>query len=257
MSNPIILGQVGLSFHKAAGAVIATELERLGHEVVLKEAPHEEMFRMLGTGEVDLVCSAWLPDSHGAYIAPFESDLIKLGVIYRPYCIWGIPATAPAEITSVTDLAKPEVASLFRKRIQGINPGAGISRFSRQMIIDYGLADLGFHFENGTVEDCTEAALDAVDKGEIAVVPLWHPQWLHQELELRELRDPLGLLGGQDNATLVLRHDAAEKLSNSGRAYLERVVLGNDVISQIDRIICREGHPPRVAAMQWLERQTT
>ena len=145
---------------------------------------------MLGAGEVDLVCSAWLPDSHGAYNVPFEDDLIKLGLIYRPYCIWGIPTTAPTEITSVADLAKPEVTALFRKRIQGINPGAGISRFSHQMIMDYGLADLGFHFENGSVEDCTGAALDAVAKGELAVVPLWHPQWLHQELELRELADP-------------------------------------------------------------------
>ena len=75
-----------------------------------------------------------------------------------------IPTTAPMEITSVVGLSKPEVATQFRKRIQGINPAAGISRFSHQMIIDYGLADLGFHFENGTVEDCTGAALDAVAK---------------------------------------------------------------------------------------------
>ena len=252
MSNPIILGQVGLSFHKAAGAVIATELERLGHEVVLKEAPHEEMFRMLETGEVDLVCSAWLPDSHGAYIAPFEGDLIKLGVIYRPYCIWGIPTTAPSEIASVTDLAKPEIAALFRKRIQGINPGAGISRFSRKMVVDYGLADLGFHFENGTVEDCTGAALDAADKGELAVVPLWHPQWLHQELDFRELDDPLGLLGSQDEATLVLRRDAAPKLNDEGLAYLQQVNLGNEAVSQLDHLVCREGLSFADAAQAWL-----
>lgn len=96
-----------------------------------EEAPHEEMFRMLGAGEVDIVCWAWLPDSHGAYIARFEDDLIKLGIIHKRYCTWGIPATAPLEIASVTDLAKPEVTVLFRKRTQGITPGGGISRFSR------------------------------------------------------------------------------------------------------------------------------
>lgn len=252
MRDTIILGQVGLSFHKAAGAVIAVQLERLGHNVLLRETPHEDMFRMLGEGEVDLVCSAWLPDSHGAYIAPFEDDLIKLGVIYRPYCIWGIPDTAPAEIASVTDLAKPEIAALFRKRIQGINPGAGISRFSRQMVVDYGLADLGFHFENGTVEDCTDAALDAVNTGELAVVPLWHPQWLHQELELRELDDPLGLLGGQDDATLVLRRDAVPKLNGESVAYLQTVNLGNDAVSQLDHLVCREGLSFTDAAQAWL-----
>ncbi|KIN75656.1 putative substrate-binding transporter protein [Sulfitobacter mediterraneus KCTC 32188] len=246
------MGQIGLSFHKAAGAVIAAQLERLGHNVLLREAPHEDMFRMLGEGEVDLVCSAWLPDSHGAYIAPFEDELTKLGVIYRPYCIWGIPDSAPAEIASVTDLAEPEIAALFRKRIQGINPGAGISRFSRQMVADYGLSDLGFHFENGTVEDCTGAALDAVDKGELAVVPLWHPQWLHQELDLRELDDPLGLLGGQDDATLVLRRDAVPKLNGEGLAYLQTVNLGNDAVSQLDHLVCREGRSFTDAAQAWL-----
>lgn len=250
MSAPIILGQIGLSFHIAAGAVIAAKLESLGHEVVLKEAPHEEMFRMFGAGEVDLVCSAWLPDSHGSYIAPFVGDLIKLGVIYQPYCIWGVPATAPAEITSVTDLAKPEVAALFRKRIQGINPGAGISRFSRQMVTDYGLADLGFHFENGTVEDCTGAALDAVEQGELAVVPLWRPQWLHQELELRELDDPLGLLGGQDAATLVLRDGSRKKLSDPALAWLADIHLGNPHVSALDWLICRKGLSPKEAARQ-------
>ncbi len=251
MSDPIILGQVALSFHKAAGAVIATELERLGHDVVLKEAPHEEMFRMLGAGDVDLVCSAWLPDSHGAYIAPFEGDLVKLGVIYQPYCIWGIPDTAPAQITSVADLAKPEIAALFRKRIQGITPGAGISRFSRQMIMDYCLADLGFHFENGTVEECTGAALDAVAKDELAVVPLWHPQWLHEELKLRELADPMGLLGGQDDATLVIRRDAAAKLTAASLAYLRDVHLGNKAVSKLDHMICRDGLSFKEAAEAW------
>lgn len=256
MRDTIILGQVGLSFHKAAGAVIAAQLERLGHNVLLREAPHEDIFRMLGEGEVDLVCSAWLPDSHGAYIAPFEDDLIKLAVIYRPYCIWGIPDTAPAEITSVTDLVKPEIAAQFRKRIQGINPGAGISRFSRQMVEDYGLADLGFHFENGMVEDCTDAAIDAVDTDELAVVPLWHPQWLHRELGLRELEDPLGLLGGQDDATLVLRRDAVPKLNDEGLTYLGEIDLGNEAVSQLDHLACRKGLSFTDAAQTWLQKNS-
>lgn len=164
-----------------------------------------------------------------------------------------IPTTAPTEITSVVDLAKPEVAALFRKRIQGINPGAGISGFSRQMIMDYGLADLGFHFENGTVEDCTGAALDAVAKNELVVVPLWYPQWLHQEVELRELADPMGLLSGQDDATLVLRRDAAAKLKNESLAYLRSVHLGNKAVSEIDHMICREGLSFIDAAKAWLD----
>ncbi|MEO0486108.1 MAG: glycine betaine ABC transporter substrate-binding protein [Pseudomonadota bacterium] len=252
MAEPLILGQVGLSFHTAAAAVLAEVLEDLGHTIDIREAPHEDMFATLGRGEVDLVCSAWLPASHGGYIAPFESELEKLAVIYTPYCIWGISADAPADITSVEDLAKPEIAAQFRKLIQGITPGAGISRFSRQMIIDYGLEQHGFHFENGTVEDCCGAYLEATRAGELAVVPLWHPQWLHTEAKLRELRDPKGLLGGQDDATLVLRKDAAHKISAAGLSFLRKVTLGNAVVSELDQAICREGLSAREAAKRWI-----
>lgn len=252
MAEPLVIGQIGLTFHTAAAAVLAEVLENLGHATEIREAPHETMYEMLGQGEVDLVCSAWLPASHGVYIAPFEDDLEKLSVIYTPYCIWGIPADAPEDITSVEDLARPKVAKNFRKLVQGITPGAGISRFSRQMIVDYGLEEHGFHFKNGTLDDCTGAYLDAVNAGDLAIVPLWHPQWLHTETNLRELSDPKGLLGGQDDATLVLRKDARPKLSERGAQFLRSVSLGNSVVSELDRGICRDDLTPREVAQNWL-----
>ena len=210
------------------------------------------MCAMLGRTDVDLVCSAWLAASHGEYIAPFEEQLEKLAVIYTPYCIWSISKDAPADITSVEDLAKTEVAAWFRKLVQGITPGAGISRFSRQMIVDYGLEEHGFHFENGTVDDYCGAYLEATAAGDLATVPLWHPQWLHTEAKLRELKDPKGLLGGQDDATMVLRKDAAHKLKPAGLQFLRHVSLGNAVVSELDQAICREGLTARDAAKRWI-----
>ncbi|MEO1490538.1 MAG: glycine betaine ABC transporter substrate-binding protein [Pseudomonadota bacterium] len=254
MTTPFVIGQIGLSFHAAATAVLTEVLKDLGHTVEIREAPHEEMFRMHQAGEVDLVCSAWLPDSHQVYIAPYEAEIEKLGVIYTPYCIWGVPTYAPADLTSVEDLARPDIASQFRKLIQGINPGAGISRFSRQMVDDYGLATLGFHFENGSLDDCTGAFLDTIESEELAVVPLWRPQWLHNEVEMRELQDPRGLLGGQDDATLVLRSDAKAKLSATGLQFLRNVSVGNTGVSEIDHAMCRNGVAPGDAARAWISR---
>ena len=252
MSAPLILGQIGLTFHTAAAAVIAELLEEVGNNVVLREAPHEKMYALQQAGEVDLICSAWLPSSHQVYIAPYIDALEKLAVIYTPYCIWGIPEEAPAEIRSVHDLARPDIAKHFRKLIKGITPGAGISRFSRQMLIDYKLAEQGFIFENGTLSDCTGHYLEALTAQEMAIVPLWHPQWLHTETKLRELADPLGLLGVQDDATLVLRKDAKHKLSKQGMAILRNMKLGNAVVSQLDRGICLEGKAPREVAKAWV-----
>ncbi|WP_343211396.1 glycine betaine ABC transporter substrate-binding protein (plasmid) [Aliisedimentitalea scapharcae] len=252
MSTPLVVGQIALSFHKAAAAVLCEMLTKTGQEVDVKEAPHEDMYAMQKAGDVDLVVSAWLPASHGTYIEPYADELLKLSVIYNPYCIWGISNRAPQHIRSVADLANPQVAALFRKRIQGIGPGAGISRFSRQMVRDYQLDRQGFHFENGTLDECTSAYLDAEAKGELAIVPLWHPQWLHGQSKLRELEDPLSLLGGRDDATLVLRKDAAHKLNAKGRALLDRMHLGNETVSQLDSEICCVGKTPRQAAVSWL-----
>ncbi|APX18001.1 hypothetical protein BWR17_19105 (plasmid) [Phaeobacter inhibens] len=252
MTSPLILGQISLPFHQAAAAVVARLLRELGHDVMLQEAPHEEMYEQLEKGAVDLVCSAWLPASHGKYIAHFEDSLEKLSILYTPYCIWGVPPNAPADLTSVADLARPEIASQFRKLIQGINPGAGISRFSRQMITEYRLDVQGFHFENGTLDDCTSAYLDASLAGDFAVLPLWHPQWLHTKTTPRELSDPKGLLGGQDDATLVLRKDASAKLSEDGMTLLRNITLGNAAVSELDRAICRDGQKPDQAAAAWI-----
>jgi glycine betaine/proline transport system substrate-binding protein len=47
------------------------------------------------------------------------------------------------------------------KTIQGINPGAGISRFSQEMIVAYGLDKEGYSFRPGTQQECFSAFEDA------------------------------------------------------------------------------------------------
>ena len=70
-----------------------------------------------------MVVSAWLPASHGGYLAPFAASTVKLGTLYEPYCLWGVPDYATAEtVASVADLVRPEVAARMPRRSQGINP---------------------------------------------------------------------------------------------------------------------------------------
>jgi len=201
--RPLIVGQIGLSFHVASAAVVRVLLEQADvvHHVV--EQPHEKIYEMLGTGDIDMAVSAWLPGSHGAYIAPYEKDLTKLGVLYEPFAIWGVPEYVPsAAVASLRDLAKPDVAARMTKFIQGIGPGAGISRFSREIVARYQLDTLGYEFRNGSLEDCVGAFEQAVAERRWAVVPLWHPQFLHSMHKIRALADPENLLRGRDAATL-------------------------------------------------------
>lgn len=254
MSSPLVLGQIALSFHAAAASVVQQVCEREGVAVVIKEAPHERIYEMLRDAEVDMVCSAWLPGSHGAYVAPYEDQLVKLGVLYQPYTLWGVPDYVPIDVlASVADLAKPEIVAKMNKRIQGIGPGAGISRFSREIIEHYALYKYGYEFHNGTLTECASAFEAAYAARDWVIVPLWHPQYLHSRYQIRELTEPNGLLRGKDAATLVIRKDALHKLTPRLQQTLTRMQLGNTQVAQLDYAISVQNISPPVAACQWLD----
>jgi len=252
----IVLGQIGLSFHIAAAAVVAELLERDGIEVEIKQGSHEQIYQLLASESVDLVCSAWLPGSHGIYIDPIADRLEKLAVLYEPYAIWGVPDFLPRDIRAVEDLRRPDVADLMVKRIQGIGPGAGISRFSREIVDRYRLGDLGYHFENGTPEECTGAFEQSVHDGRGVVVPLWHPQFLHHRYKIRELDEPFGLLRGRDRATLIIRKSAVSRLPNETIRWMRRISLGNTEVTALDHMTSVDKVSPADAARQWLDRNS-
>jgi len=254
MPKLIRLGHIALSFHQASAAVIAELLEEAGYSVELSAAPHATMFERLGEGAIDGLVSAWLPASHGMYLEPIEAKVAKLGVLYAPYCIWGVPEYVPQEaVSSIDDLIRPDVARRMGKLIQGINPGAGISRFSAAMIDAYGLGAAGYHFRPGTEEECFGRYEAAVAAGDWCVVPLWHPHWLHHKYRIRALVEPKGMLGGVDQATLVMRDDVVAGMSRALVEILRTITIGNSGVAELDHRITQEGLDPRKAARDWLE----
>ena len=188
-NGPMIqLGITDLSFHRMTGALVAATLEQLGYRVTRSYAPHEANFARLASGEIDMLASAWLPSSHGIYKERVEQQVEtrELGLHYEPYALWGVPDYVPAEqVAEVADLLRPEIRQRMTPVIQGINPGAGISRFSRQIMAEYGLEAAGYRFLNGTQEECLAAYEQAVAQDRWVVVPLWRPQF-----PARDLPDP-------------------------------------------------------------------
>ena len=251
--RPLALGQIALSFHVASAGIVRKVLTQGGVAHTVVEHPHERIYELLGNGEIDMAISAWLPGSHGAYVAPYEAELIKLGVLYEPYTIWGVPDYVPADaVASLQDLTKPDVAQRMTKLIQGIGPGAGISRFSREIVARYKLDAQGYEFRNGSLADCVGAFERAVAERRWAVVPLWHPQYLHSMYRIRPLADPEGLLRGKDAATLLVRRDAAPLLPPAVLARLAKLSLGNAAVAELDFLVSREQLDPLAAAQRWM-----
>ncbi len=235
MTDPIRIGHIALSFHEASAREVARVLESHGHEVTFASAPHEEAFAMPGRGEVDILASAWLPSSHEAYLAPMLEDVDKIAVIYEPYCIWGVPDYVPqSAVASVTDLLREPALSKMELIIQGINPGAGISRFSAEMIKQYGLDAAGYVFRTGSEADCFDRYEAAVAQGRWVVVPLWHPQFLHHRYRIRALKETKGLLVTQDEATLVVRKEVRLRIGAAALKDLSQLYIGNPRLSELE-----------------------
>jgi glycine betaine/proline transport system substrate-binding protein len=254
-THPVVrLATIDLSFHHAAAGVVMALLNRHGVTVDETRRPHEAAFDLLRDGSADMLCAAWLPGSHAVYFDPLAEHFEKLSVLYHPYALWGVPDYVPAAaVGSVADLTLPEVSPRMTKRIQGIGPGAGISRFSREIISAYGLDAYGYEFANGTLDDCVAAFEAGVAARHWLVVPLWQPQYLHWKHGIRELREPRGLLRGADDATLVIRHTLRDALPEAAVTELRALTIGNADMTWLDHLVSREGLTPLEAGERYLQ----
>ncbi|KGK30867.1 glycine betaine ABC transporter substrate-binding protein [Cellulophaga sp. E6(2014)] len=255
MSKTINLGVTDLSFHRIAASLVANTLEEIGFTVKRTYSPHEENFERLKAGDVDMLASAWLPSSHGIYKSDVvkEVPLLELGLHYKPYALWGVPNYISEEITEVSDLLEPEVLSKMKKDIQGINSGAGITRFSIEMMEAYGLSAAGYKFHTGTEDDCFSAFENAVAHKQWMVVPLWKPQFLHYKYNIRELKEPKGLLGSVDKAVLLLRKDKENMFTKTHLQKLDGLQFTNDIIAELDYKVSREGKNIDEVTKRWLK----
>ncbi|NMY84585.1 glycine/betaine ABC transporter [Pseudomonas sp. WS 5411] len=249
------LGVTDLSFHRATAAVVASVLQRMGFGVEPSYALHEANFEQLRAGSIDMIASAWIPSSHGMYKARVEEVVAtrELGLHYTPYALWGVPDYVPvSQVDSVDDLRKPEILARMHTLIQGIGPGAGITRFSLRMMEDYGLAAAGYQFRTGTQEQCVAAFEALVEEGRWGVVPLWHPQFLHFRHRIRDLKDPKGLLGSVDRAVLLARVDRLGRFSEAQLQVLDNIRLSNAIVAELDYALNRQGKSADQAAEGWL-----
>lgn len=209
---------------RLAARVLENEL---GYDVQLTLVDVALQYQGVARGDLDMMLMAWLPNTHADYYAKFGPDLVDLGPIYTGAKLgWVVPTYIPeSEVSSIADLARPEIARRFGYEIIGIDPGAGLTRLSEQAIKTYGLDRYHLIVSSGAA---MTAMIRRAEIGKKWIVATgWHPHWMFQTWSLRFLDDPKGALGGPEHVDALVRRGLDQDHPNVV-AFLQRFHLELD-----------------------------
>lgn len=190
--------------------------EELGFRVVLQRLEAEEMWRAVAEGKADIMLSAWLPATHAEYFSRYGKEVIDLGPnlegariglvvpdvsVGRQTGPQGKRVRPYIRAESIPDLGKfPEE---FRRRIIGIDPGAGIMQRTRDALAAYGLEE--YRLIEGSEVSMTAELSNAIRHQEWIVVTGWTPHWMFGRWNLRFLEDPEQVFGGVETIHTMIR----------------------------------------------------
>lgn len=175
-------------------------LESMGYEVETLPVAAAAMWQALGTGDVDAMVTAWLPVTHAGYYEKVKDNVEKVSVISGGAKLgWAVPAYVT--IDSIEELNAN--ADKFDGKVIGIDPGAGLMGLSEQVMEDYGLTKM--ELMEGSGATMTAALDNAIKNNEWVVVTAWSPHWMFGKWDLKYLKDPKGILGGEEQIEGIVR----------------------------------------------------
>ncbi|WP_069263827.1 glycine betaine ABC transporter substrate-binding protein [Paraburkholderia nodosa] len=219
-------------------------------------------FQGVARGDLDIMVGGWLPVTHAVYYAKYKNDLDDVGVIYTGGRNgWAVPAYVPeSEVSSISDLNKPDVKSKLDGTIQGIGPGSGLMQASQKSVQAYDLN--GYNLQSSSEAGMLAAVSRAYQTKQWVVATVWSPHWLWQKWQMRYLKDPKGTLGGEEQvhafaskqfATRFPRADVFFKHFKLTLADVEAIELEgnstNDYATAAKKFV--DAHPDKLNA--WLQ----
>ena len=183
-------------------------LESEGYDVEITEiSDAAPLYTGVANGDIDVYPSAWPEVTHAAYMEQYGDDLEDLGAYYEGAKLtFAVPEYV--DIDSIADLKGQE--DRFDGRIVGIEPGAGLTKATKESVMPtYGLD--GFKLvESSTVAMLAELQ-NAVENEKDIVVTLWKPFWANSEFPMKDLADPEGAFGESETLNAIATKGFAEE----------------------------------------------
>lgn len=174
--------------------LLKNRLTAMGYTVKLdtlsEAAP---LYAGLAKGNVDIYPSAWPEVTHKAYMEKYGANIEDLDTYYKGAKLTIAVPKYMSNINSIADLKGK--ASEFNGKIIGIEPGAGLTKITKEQVIpQYGLSKNYTLVTSSTTAMLTELK-KATDAKKPIVVTLWKPFWANTAFPVKTLKDPKGALG--------------------------------------------------------------
>jgi glycine betaine/proline transport system substrate-binding protein len=198
--------------------------DELGHDVELVQTDVAPLYQGVSRGDLDAMMMAWLPETHADYFAKVKGKVTTLGTVYDGAKLgWVVPKYIPEDaIASIEDLKKDDVKAKLKGRIDGIDPGAGLTRLSEKAVTDYALD--GYKLQISSEAGMLTTVDRAIRKEDWFVATSWSPHWMFGKYELRYIDDPKGALGKAEHVDILARK-GFEKDNPDVAGFLSRMKL--------------------------------
>ena len=200
----------------SSNVVKAVLQEKMGYDCKLVSMEADTMWKAVGNGDVDGMVAAWLPGTHGHYLQKVEGNVVDLGPNLEGTKIGlVVPDVPPGKITGemgipegsyITIDSIPELkdhAEKFNGRIIGIDPAAGIMKKTKEAMEAYDLYN--YELIDGSEISMTAELADGVRNRAWVVVTGWTPHWMFARWDLKYLKDPKNIYGGEEAIHTIVR----------------------------------------------------
>ncbi|GAA2807337.1 glycine betaine ABC transporter substrate-binding protein [Saccharopolyspora taberi] len=181
-------------------------LEQRGYHVTTTELEVGPIYAGLAQGNLDLFLDAWLPETHADYWKQYSGQLEDLGIWYDQATLNIAVPNYLVDVNSIADLKGR--SGEFGGVITGIDPGAGLSRVTKENAIPrYGL---DYQLQTSSTTAMLASLEKSIKDQKPIVVTLWHPHWAYARYPIKDLQDPMGAMGAAEQIHSVGRPGFAQ-----------------------------------------------
>jgi glycine betaine/proline transport system substrate-binding protein len=234
-------------------ALLQDVLEKNGYTVkVTKLSDNAPMYTALANGDIDILSSSWLEQTHKSYMDKYGKDLEDLGTYYEGATSFlAVPDYSP--LKSIDEL--PAHAADFGNQVVGIEPGAGLTKMTKESVFPaYGL-DKDFKLVLSSTAAMLTELKKATDAKKEIVVTMWKPFWADLKFPIKALEDPKGAYGKPENLNVLARKGFKEDQPKVA-SLLANFKMDEDQYNTLEDMVVNEfgEGKEKEAAAAWLEK---